>query len=1585
MPHIVSNKKKKNDKTTSAGAPSSKAGDRAAPPTRPIAPQGPFRLNDTAAALCAALALSAPVAGAVAATGPQQVDLPAQQNPYPVEAVGGLGETGDTAYVFSTPADADPEENQVSVGGRTMLSGGAGKQGPGGDAIQGAGLSLTNDGIVRGGAATGAFSAAGGAGVSGARLIITNNEILQGGDGGDGGAGSNGRVGLPWAGENSAYEAFFNATHGGTGYRGGAGGAGVRGNGLRVLNASDASIEGGAGGMGGAGGNGADAWLNTYTQGGTGGTGGAGGDAITGANIAIINGGDIIKGTGGAGGGGGLGGSGEKLWSRLGANVRAAAGPSDGDGAAIRLTGGVNFLTLEAGSSIDGDIVLSHDDKAFGAPKLSILNRGGASARVTGDVIVGAGADAGFAGKPLTLRGDLTLEDGATLSVAATRALPGEPSETVRARGVTIGAKATFNLSGISAASATDALLFSATEGRIAGDFSDIAIGGKIADRDSADTDLRSANYLTLLRARKSDDGTGYLATYQLGWFDTPPKAHGGFLLGEGEVFTVGTALTPVGASGDWDGNSLTKQGAGTLILSGDNTYTGLTTVDAGTLRVGLNGDTGSVAGDIVNHGHVIFDRSNALTYAGVISGGGALTLAGSGALTLTGANTYTGITTLEAGTLITGVDDALAHSASLTLSRDTVLDLAGHAQTLADGATLKSRGVIRTGGADLRGSALTIIDSGRIEAGDGALVLTGGENTLTFERGAAMTGGVTLDASADAEHPVSLRIISEVAMTVAGALTAGAHSGLTLDGRPLTFTGAATFGPGHALNFTPGLSLTAKSVSFGEGSTVSARITDWDQRPVRLITTTDAAGITGPWRSGEVLLEDAPTPPHAYISADGRNMQYSLRWDGLDDAASGTFRVSGGQALEVAVPLADNTAQTNPGWDGTRLTKQGGGVLILSADNTYSGGTRIEDGTLQLGKGGAAGAVTGDIVNDAELVFDRSGAVAFDGAISGVGSVTKKGANTLTLTGANTYAGKTLIEAGTLRIGDGGTAGSMAASIVNQGTLVFDRSDKLTYAGKISGAGGLIQAGTGATLLTGTNTYGGATEIRAGTLQFGAQDAKPSLNALPGSLSVAKEATLAVDPSALVRVGGEVTLSDGSTLLLRHAALSDDASAAGLTASKVTIGQGVTLRLPNLVDTSAGSKVIFSTTGGIVGDFAGVVMDAPHTADYRDYWTLEARKSADNNSYLTRYGLSWNASPTVAHGTFTLEQGQEDTISQVLLGRQAVNALTKKGAGTLTLTGANTYTGSTAVEGGKLRLGDGGVSGSVNGPISLGEDAALVFERSDAVTYAGVISGAGRVAKKGTNTLTLHGESGAYRGVTTIEGGQLVVGNSGYYGMLTGDIVNEGALVFRHNGYWQGRYGDVISGSGSLLHEGGRLILTGENTYTGGTRLTGFTWPATGISELRIGDNGTTGSVVGNIEIAENTQLSFVRNDDVTYDGVISGAGAVYKGLGLLQGTGMLTLTGDHTYAGGTVIQSGTLRLGDGGTTGSVAGDINFQDVNAALIFDRGDDVTFRGAIYGRGAVTKQGANTLTLTANSTGYVGVTTVAAGTLRLGDG
>ena len=167
-------------------------------------------------------------------------------------------------------------------------------------------------------------------------------------------------------------------------------------------------------------------------------------------------------------------------------------------------------------------------------------------------------------------------------------------------------------------------------------------------------------------------------------------------------------------------------------------------------------------------------------------------------------------------------------------------------------------------------------------------------------------------------------------------------------------------------------------------------------------------------------------------------------------------------------------------------LAKVGAGTLILTGDNTYTGITTISGGTLQLGSGGTTGSVAGDIVDNGSLVFSRSNALTYGGLISGTGSVTKSGTGTLTFTGDNTYAGGTTISGGTLQLGGGGTAGSVAGDIVDNGALVFSRSDALTYSGLISGTGSLTQAGSGTLILTGANTYTGGTTIGAGMLQIG-------------------------------------------------------------------------------------------------------------------------------------------------------------------------------------------------------------------------------------------------------------------------------------------------------------------------------------------------------------------------------------------------------------------------------------------------------------------------------------------------------------------
>jgi outer membrane autotransporter protein len=167
-------------------------------------------------------------------------------------------------------------------------------------------------------------------------------------------------------------------------------------------------------------------------------------------------------------------------------------------------------------------------------------------------------------------------------------------------------------------------------------------------------------------------------------------------------------------------------------------------------------------------------------------------------------------------------------------------------------------------------------------------------------------------------------------------------------------------------------------------------------------------------------------------------------------------------------------------------LTKADSGALILTANDTYSGGTTIGAGTLQLGNGGTSGAIVGGVLDNGTLAFDHSDTLTFGGMISGTGAVNQIGSGTTILTANDTYSGGTTIGAGTLQLGNGGTSGAIVGDVTDNGRLAFNRSDTVTFPGVISGSGGLSQLGSGTTILTADNPYTGGTIVSAGTLAVG-------------------------------------------------------------------------------------------------------------------------------------------------------------------------------------------------------------------------------------------------------------------------------------------------------------------------------------------------------------------------------------------------------------------------------------------------------------------------------------------------------------------
>ena len=248
-------------------------------------------------------------------------------------------------------------------------------------------------------------------------------------------------------------------------------------------------------------------------------------------------------------------------------------------------------------------------------------------------------------------------------------------------------------------------------------------------------------------------------------------------------------------------------------------------------------------------------------------------------------------------------------------------------------------------------------------------------------------------------------------------------------------------------------------------------------------------------------------------------------------------------------------------------VEQRGTGTTTLAATNTYTGGTAITAGTLELGNGGTAGSIVGDVANSGTLAFNRSDATVFNGVVSGSGSVEQRGTGTTTLTGANTYTGGTSITAGTLALGNGGTTGSIVGNVANSGTLAFNRSDASVFGGVVSGSGSVAQRGTGTTTLAGVNTYSGGTSIQAGTLAGSAESF--------GSGAIANNAALVIDQAsdaALNNVlsgsgritkngAGALTLGGNSTAFAGNTQVAAGTLAVnGSLGGSLTVGNGATL-----------------------------------------------------------------------------------------------------------------------------------------------------------------------------------------------------------------------------------------------------------------------------------------------------------------------------------------------------------------------------------------------------------------------------------------
>lgn len=793
-------------------------------------------------------------------------------------------------------------------------------------------------------------------------------------------------------------------------------------------------------------------------------------------------------------------------------------------------------------------------------------------------------------------------------------------------------------------------------------------------------------------------------------------------------------------------------------------------------------------------------------------------------------------------------------------------------------------------------------------------------------------------------------------------------------------------------------------------------------------------------------------------------------------NANRGITLTTAGQAGTLDVLGAANTLTYDGVITGAgNFAKAGAGSLVLSKQMTYNGSTTISGGMLQTtgvdgslpagtfvnttgataildiqnkahtfgGMGGtAAGAGSQVLIGANNLTIDTAvvavNADAFRGIVAGTGGLIKNGTGTTILAGANTYSGGTTINAGTLQLGNATATGTVVGGVLNNGNLAFNPAAAgNTFSEVISGTGTVAKLGANVQTLSGVNTYQGATSVLGGTL---AVTSDGNLGAAPGAATaghlVINGGTLRADGSLILNTNrgialgpttgsGTGTINVAPTFTLTYGGVMDDNGATGnfakagtgtLVLSAAQLYAGSTTVTDGLLNmTGSGANQLPGGTALIIGTTGAPVLDL----------------NGNNQSIGNLSGGAAGIGQVLTGGTLTVNQTTALTYAGIIADDGTAGSLVKDGAATLTLSGANTFSGPITINAGTLQIGVG-ATGSIAGTQAISNAGTLAFNQNSAQTVSGVISGAGALTKAGGGVLTLSGAN-TYTGATTLTGGVLQAGSTSALGSNSAVNLNANTTTLQLNGFsntvgslatsaasntrivengvagavtlttgglgtsttFSGLIRDGTAGTLALTKTGaGTFTLVGTNTYTGGTTVSG------GILEL--GNGTTNGAVAGNI--GNDANVTFNPGTAQTYAGVISGTGSLTK-----AGANALTLSGVNTYAGATAIDAGTVTLSGGadrlpvGTTVTVASgaNLNLNSQNQALagltgagnvqlgtgiltLNQTAATSTISGVISGGGSVTKNGANTLILDGANT-FTGGLTVGAGTVQVGTG
>lgn len=726
-----------------------------------------------------------------------------------------------------------------------------------------------------------------------------------------------------------------------------------------------------------------------------------------------------------------------------------------------------------------------------------------------------------------------------------------------------------------------------------------------------------------------------------------------------------------------------------------------------------------------------------------------------------------------------------------------------------------------------------------------------------------------------------------------------------------VTWNGNTSSSMNAAANWTAASPVTGNSIVFGAAGSSGTALTDNLMTP----GTRTIAGITFNSGAPAYTLNGATASNGFSLSSgifnNSTNLQTIDETIAVPSSRTNFGTRAGGGDLLVSKPI------TGAG----SIAKVGAGTLTLSATNTYTGGTRVDEGELVL---------TG--------VLSTSGALTMAG---GSFTYSRAGTNSQTFSGLSVYSGfgavrnpvatNTMVLGGITRFTDG---------TINFADLTGTITTTATNTNGILGPWAVAGSGTGAryAYINGTTVAAFTGATAAGNFGYATDGtANYDVAGIGGPFGAARDANTVryTGPAGNVQSNAANTytfnglMNAGTGVLAIGGGSFDLHVAAGSTGELVLAAMSAGITLNDAVDDgTAGTDVI------AVGPNT-IILAGPNT--YTGKTTIAGGTTVQIGAGST--GARLSSSLVNNDGALVFNHTDAFTVSSSLAGG---GTLTKTGTGTLTLTGLSSITGNTSISAGVLTIGDAGALaavGSYDGSMSIATSASFISDSTATQAIGGVISGAGQL-QLASGMLTLSGAN-TYSGTTSLISGTLAIGNNAAFGTGTVDL-----------------RGAAVQSSDSTLRTIANPISVSSSTAFNGTGNLLFT---------------------GAVNAGSLAKTLTVNNPQTEFSGIISGSGARTK-----DGSGTLVFSGNNTYTGTTTISAGTLQLGNGGTTGKLATGSAIVN-NGTLAFNRSNTMTqgtdFNSAITGTGGVSQIGSGTVVLSGTNS-YTGPTQVSSGVLNL---